>query len=157
MCQFNYHVLLVTAFFCPCHLLGLSPRKLCDNWISHYMFEVCILSFCHHASWTLWWFEVGNKINVMYLFPCIWFRFLRLDALSLLLSFANVTANSDVLVIDMVGGLLTGAVAERLGGIFSIILGILKNNDKVSSFCLKIGCKSLMNVSHGIKLGFCVM
>lgn len=42
--------------------------------------------------------------------------FLRVDALSLLLSMANVTANSDVLVVDMVGGLLTGAVAERLGG-----------------------------------------
>eukprot|EP00257_Ricinus_communis_P018372 XP_015577080.1 tRNA (adenine(58)-N(1))-methyltransferase non-catalytic subunit trm6 [Ricinus communis] len=42
--------------------------------------------------------------------------FLRVDALSLLLSMANVTANSDVLVVDMVGGLLTGAIAERLGG-----------------------------------------
>ncbi|XP_044474500.1 tRNA (adenine(58)-N(1))-methyltransferase non-catalytic subunit trm6-like [Mangifera indica] len=42
--------------------------------------------------------------------------FLRVDALSLLLSMANVTSNSDVLVVDMVGGLLTGAVAERLGG-----------------------------------------
>lgn len=39
-----------------------------------------------------------------------------MDALSLLLSFANVTSNSDVLVFDMVGGLITGAVAERLGG-----------------------------------------
>ena len=29
---------------------------------------------------------------------------------------ANVTAHSDVLVVDMVGGLITGAVAERLGG-----------------------------------------
>lgn len=29
---------------------------------------------------------------------------------------ANVTAYSDVLVVDMVGGLVTGAVAERLGG-----------------------------------------
>ncbi|KAG2692768.1 hypothetical protein I3760_08G067400 [Carya illinoinensis] len=43
-------------------------------------------------------------------------RFLRVDTLSLLLSMANVSANSDVLVVDMVGGLLTGAVAERLGG-----------------------------------------
>ncbi|KAH7567143.1 hypothetical protein JRO89_XS07G0023200 [Xanthoceras sorbifolium] len=43
-------------------------------------------------------------------------RFLRVDTLSLLLSMANITANSDVLVVDMVGGLLTGAVAERLGG-----------------------------------------
>lgn len=30
---------------------------------------------------------------------------------------ANVSANSDVLVVDMVGGLLTGAMAERLGGL----------------------------------------
>lgn len=29
---------------------------------------------------------------------------------------ANVGAYSDVLVVDMVGGILTGAVAERLGG-----------------------------------------
>ncbi|KAI3745826.1 hypothetical protein L6452_08237 [Arctium lappa] len=42
--------------------------------------------------------------------------FLRVDTLSLLLSFANVTAHSDVLVVDMIGGILTGAVAERLGG-----------------------------------------
>ncbi|XP_010518199.1 PREDICTED: tRNA (adenine(58)-N(1))-methyltransferase non-catalytic subunit trm6-like isoform X1 [Camelina sativa] len=42
--------------------------------------------------------------------------FLRVDALSLLLTMANVTAYSDVLVVDMVGGLVTGAVAERLGG-----------------------------------------
>ncbi|KAL6995831.1 hypothetical protein U1Q18_005967, partial [Sarracenia purpurea var. burkii] len=42
--------------------------------------------------------------------------FLRVDALSLLLSMANVSAHSDVLVVDMVGGILTGSVAERLGG-----------------------------------------
>ncbi|WZY91129.1 hypothetical protein YC2023_047864 [Brassica napus] len=42
--------------------------------------------------------------------------FIRVDALSLLLTMANVTAHSDVLVVDMVGGLITGAVAERLGG-----------------------------------------
>ncbi|XP_023639619.1 tRNA (adenine(58)-N(1))-methyltransferase non-catalytic subunit trm6 isoform X2 [Capsella rubella] len=42
--------------------------------------------------------------------------FLRVDALSLLLTMANITAYSDVLVVDMVGGLVTGAVAERLGG-----------------------------------------
>jgi tRNA (adenine-N(1)-)-methyltransferase non-catalytic subunit len=30
---------------------------------------------------------------------------------------ANVSSNSDILVVDMVGGLLTGAVAERLGGV----------------------------------------
>ncbi|KAK7280740.1 hypothetical protein RJT34_25807 [Clitoria ternatea] len=42
--------------------------------------------------------------------------FLRVDTLSLLLSMANVSSNSDILVVDMVGGLITGAVAERLGG-----------------------------------------
>ncbi|KAF8410460.1 hypothetical protein HHK36_002989 [Tetracentron sinense] len=42
--------------------------------------------------------------------------FLRVDTLSLLLSMANVSSSSDVLVVDMVGGILTGAVAERLGG-----------------------------------------
>ncbi|XP_043711305.1 tRNA (adenine(58)-N(1))-methyltransferase non-catalytic subunit TRM6 isoform X2 [Telopea speciosissima] len=42
--------------------------------------------------------------------------FMRVDTLSLLLSMANVCAYSDVLVVDMVGGILTGAVAERLGG-----------------------------------------
>ncbi|XP_077231417.1 eukaryotic initiation factor 3 gamma subunit family protein [Tasmannia lanceolata] len=42
--------------------------------------------------------------------------FLRVDTLSLLLSIANVGAYSDVLVVDMVGGIVTGAVAERLGG-----------------------------------------
>ncbi|MED6132461.1 hypothetical protein PIB30_019257 [Stylosanthes scabra] len=42
--------------------------------------------------------------------------FLRVDTLSLLLSMANVSANSDILVVDMISGLLTGAVAERLGG-----------------------------------------
>ncbi|KAL6010827.1 hypothetical protein ACLOJK_001269 [Asimina triloba] len=43
-------------------------------------------------------------------------RFLRMDTLALLLSMANVSSYSDVLVLDMVGGILTGAVAERLGG-----------------------------------------
>ncbi|XP_054818816.1 uncharacterized protein LOC129318204 isoform X2 [Prosopis cineraria] len=43
-------------------------------------------------------------------------RFLRVDTLSLLLSMANVSSHSDIIVVDMVGGLLTGAVAERLGG-----------------------------------------
>ncbi|KAG9443002.1 hypothetical protein H6P81_018856 [Aristolochia fimbriata] len=42
--------------------------------------------------------------------------FLRVDTLSLLISLANVSAYSDVLVLDMVGGMVTGVVAERLGG-----------------------------------------
>ncbi|KAK9089521.1 hypothetical protein Scep_028603 [Stephania cephalantha] len=43
-------------------------------------------------------------------------RFLRVDVLSLLLSLANVSTSSDIIVVDMVGGIPTGAVAERLGG-----------------------------------------
>ncbi|XP_068645978.1 uncharacterized protein [Aristolochia californica] len=46
--------------------------------------------------------------------------FLRVDTLSLLVSMANVSAYSDVLVLDMVGGMVTGAVAERLGGIGTV-------------------------------------
>lgn len=42
--------------------------------------------------------------------------FLRVDTLSLLLSLANITAHSDVLVFDLIGGIVTGAVGERLGG-----------------------------------------
>ncbi|KAF2615429.1 hypothetical protein F2Q70_00013607 [Brassica cretica] len=38
------------------------------------------------------------------------------QACSLLLTMATVTAYSDVLMVDMVGGLVTGAVAERLRG-----------------------------------------
>jgi tRNA (adenine58-N1)-methyltransferase non-catalytic subunit len=36
-----------------------------------------------------------------------------MDTLSLLLSMANITSYSDVLVVDMIGGILTGAVAEK--------------------------------------------
>ncbi|TVT96695.1 hypothetical protein EJB05_58094, partial [Eragrostis curvula] len=42
--------------------------------------------------------------------------FMRVDTLSLLLSMANIGPYSDALVVDMVGGLVVGAVAERLGG-----------------------------------------
>ena len=41
---------------------------------------------------------------------------MRVDTLSLMLSMANVGAYSDVLVVDMVAGLVVGAVAKRLGG-----------------------------------------
>jgi hypothetical protein len=43
-------------------------------------------------------------------------RFVRVDTLSLLLPMVNISAYSDVLVVDMVGGLVVGAVAEHLGG-----------------------------------------
>ncbi|KAL9246238.1 hypothetical protein vseg_019800 [Gypsophila vaccaria] len=52
--------------------------------------------------------------------------YLRSDSLSLLLTMANITAHSEVLLLDMAGGLVTGAVAERLGGtghVCNMILG----------------------------------
>uniref|UniRef100_A0A453A6Q3 tRNA (adenine(58)-N(1))-methyltransferase non-catalytic subunit TRM6 n=1 Tax=Aegilops tauschii subsp. strangulata TaxID=200361 RepID=A0A453A6Q3_AEGTS len=51
--------------------------------------------------------------------------FMRVDTLSLLLSMANVGAYSDVLAVDMVGGLVVGAVAERLGGKLCLCITIL--------------------------------
>lgn len=56
-------------------------------------------------------------LGIYFFLVCLVCRFLRVDTLSLLLSMGNVAANSDVLVVDMAGGLLTGAVAERLGGL----------------------------------------
>lgn len=40
-----------------------------------------------------------------------------MDTLSFLLSLANVTAHSNVLVFDMLEGIVTGSVAERMGGL----------------------------------------
>lgn len=41
---------------------------------------------------------------------------MRVDTLSMLLSLANVGPNSDALVLDKLGGLVVGSVAERVGG-----------------------------------------
>lgn len=49
-------------------------------------------------------------------------RGMRSDALAQCLSFANVQAGGKYLVIDGIGGLLTGAVLERLGGSGSVHL-----------------------------------
>lgn len=56
---------------------------------------------------------------------------MRVDALSLLLSLGNVTANADVLVVDMLSGILTGAIAERLGGmyLFLTVVTLRKSRD----------------------------
>jgi tRNA (adenine58-N1)-methyltransferase non-catalytic subunit len=65
--------------------------------------------------------------QTLYAVVSVVIRFMRVDTLSLLLSMANIGAYSDVLVVDMVGGLVVGAVAERLGGeiysSFTLLLG----------------------------------
>lgn len=43
-------------------------------------------------------------------------RGMRPDALSQMLSFADVHAGGKYIVVDTIGGLLTGAVLERMGG-----------------------------------------
>lgn len=48
------------------------------------------------------------------------YRFMRVDTLSMLLSMANVGPNSDALVLDKLGGLVVGSVAERVGGDISL-------------------------------------
>lgn len=55
-----------------------------------------------------------------------------MDTLSILLSMANVTAHSDVLVVDMIGGILTGAVAERMGGICYLLLRLEPSPNSLS-------------------------
>ncbi|KAK6939348.1 tRNA (adenine(58)-N(1))-methyltransferase non-catalytic subunit TRM6 [Dillenia turbinata] len=76
--------------------------------------------------------------------------FLRIDTLFLLLSMANVTAHSDILVVDMVGGLVTGALAERLGGsgyVCNTYLGATPSNiDIVTIFNLSEEiCKRILH------------
>ncbi|MCO5559095.1 hypothetical protein L7F22_012687 [Adiantum nelumboides] len=46
--------------------------------------------------------------------------FMRMDTVALMLSLGNVGAHAEVLVMDMVSGLLTAAVAERMGGFGSV-------------------------------------
>ncbi|KAH9289132.1 hypothetical protein KI387_033249, partial [Taxus chinensis] len=84
--------------------------------------------------------------------------FMRIDTLSLLLSLANVGAYSDVLVLDMVGGLVTGAVAERLGGYGSVcntysdlrpppmdIVGIFNFDESTSSRIVRVPLSELLS------------
>ncbi|KAF3446770.1 hypothetical protein FNV43_RR11950 [Rhamnella rubrinervis] len=88
--------------------------------------------------------------------------FLRVDTLSLLLSMANVSANSDVLVVDMLGGLLTGAVAERLGGIGNVcntypgstpnsmdIVRIFNFNNEICRSILRCSLDNLSSAQNG--------
>lgn len=81
--------------------------KQVSNW--HFVVDVN-LSLIYFFS--LFSFEGGNLM----LSDSLCFRHLRMDMLSLILSLANVGGYAEVLVLDMLGGLLTASVAERLGG-----------------------------------------
>ncbi|KAK9841476.1 hypothetical protein WJX74_006546 [Apatococcus lobatus] len=62
---------------------------------------------------------------------------LRVDALALLLSFADIGPHSQALVWDGVGGLVTGAVGERMGGhgdVCSVYTGRNGNQDSTRLF-----------------------
>lgn len=43
-------------------------------------------------------------------------QYMRADTLAMLLTMANIGAHGRALVLDACGGLVTGAVAERMGG-----------------------------------------
>ncbi|KAL0679916.1 hypothetical protein Bca4012_007897 [Brassica carinata] len=58
------------------------------------------------------------------------------QACSLLLTMATVTAYSDVLMVDMVGGLVTGAVAERLGGAGYVKEGEQDDYENINEMCV---------------------
>lgn len=59
--------------------------------------------------------------------------------MAILLSLANVGAHADILVFDLVGGLLTAAAAERLGGIHrSQIKSILLMKQVGERFALQL-------------------
>lgn len=85
--------------------------------------------------------------------------YLRSDSLSLLLSMGNVMAYSDILVVDMVGGIVTGAVAERLGGtgyVCNIHLGvtpypvdIVRIFNFSNDICKRIVCCCLSDLCAG--------
>lgn len=76
---------------------------------------------------------------------------LRLDILSLMLSLANVSAFSRVLVVENTGGLLTAAVVERVGGFGEVVTASLpdwrvKNTIlRQFNFCPK-GLRSMSSV-----------
>lgn len=72
--------------------------------------------FSPHIFLLLLNFYYSQSLYKVYTLLSLVIRFMRVDTLSLLLSMANIGAYSDVLVVDMVGGLVVGAVAERLGG-----------------------------------------
>ena len=87
--------------------------------------------------------------------------FLRMDTMSLMLSLANVGSYGEVLVMDMVGGLLTAAVAERIGGFGSVlsvyytnkpppldIVGLLNLNNMMAC---RVFRSSIWEISNALK------
>eukprot|EP00249_Psilotum_nudum_P017530 c26374_g1_i1 orf=214-1767(-) len=85
--------------------------------------------------------------------------FLRIDMLALMLSLANVGAHAEVLVMDMVGGLLIAAVAERIGGFGSVcsiydtlkpppmdILGLFNFSDSTANKVLRASLSEIIAV-----------
>lgn len=120
--EWKFYIHLLILFFIPSAYARLTSRNILLELGNDTTF-FCILYWYRFYLLSIWLVE--NHMNRLITVSCLYyvctcfllFRFLRVDALSILLSMANVSANSDVLVVDMLGGLLTGAVAERLGGL----------------------------------------
>lgn len=91
--------------------------------------------------------------------------FLRMDTMGLMMSLANVAAYAEVLVMDMVGGLLTAAAAERTGGCGSVCsvyctekptpLDIVSLLNLSSSMASRVFRASLWELSAALKKDAC--
>lgn len=66
-------------------------------------------------------------------------QYMRADTLAMLLTMANVGAHGRALVLDACGGLVTGAVAERMGGFGQVSLLPCCSIPSVTS-CWQIAC-----------------
>lgn len=91
--------------------------------------------------------------------------FLRMDTMGLMMSLANVSAYAEVLVMDMVGGLLTAAATERTGGCGSVcsvyctekptpldIVGLLNLSSSTASRLFRV---SIWELSAALKKDAC--
>ena len=73
-------------------------------------------------------------------------QYMRADTLAMLLTMANIGAHGKALVLDGCGGLVTGAVAERMGGFGQVkhchrMIRICGNGMKLShTVILHLGC-----------------
>lgn len=73
----------------------------------------------------------ANSFSLLFVFIfgfvliCPQYSFMRVDTLSMLLSLSNVGPYTDALVLDKLGGLVVGSVAERVGGaLLSLVFSI---------------------------------
>ena len=101
------------------HLRDIFQEVPCSNRVNYFPFITSanpFFLFHHYIQILDFVAQISICLSLLYAVFSVLPRFMRVDTLSLMLSMANVSAYSDALVVDMVAGLVVGAVAERLGG-----------------------------------------